>query len=225
MDEDKNKNEIEQLRQYIASAEKGLESAKAALSKLTGEQVYINKPSYQPDSYQVSNQPSDNVVEGVFNGENMIGPGEKIYPIPVNYASKSKLIEGDKLKLTIAEDGSFIFKQIGPAERKKVIGTLEFQDNAYHVSAEGRAYNVLYASVTYFKAKQGDRVTLIIPADNQSTWGAIDNVILEKDIGDQGEADKEIVMKSIGLSEDSYYTEPDTTDATQAPLIDENAGL
>ena len=31
----------------------------------------------------------------------MIGPDGKNYPVPANYASKSKLIEGDILKLTI----------------------------------------------------------------------------------------------------------------------------
>jgi hypothetical protein len=42
-----------------------------------------------------------------------------------NYASKSKLIPGDVLKLTILPDGSFIYKQIGPVKRKKIVGTLE----------------------------------------------------------------------------------------------------
>ncbi|MBU4432193.1 hypothetical protein KKD60_02860, partial [Patescibacteria group bacterium] len=37
------------------------------------------------------------IVEGVFDGENMIGPDGKQYSIPANYASKSKLVEGDIL--------------------------------------------------------------------------------------------------------------------------------
>ena len=41
------------------------------------------------------------VVEGVFNGQNMIGGDGEEYPIPANYSSKSKLVEGDILKLTI----------------------------------------------------------------------------------------------------------------------------
>ena len=52
------------------------------------------------------------IVEGVFNGQIMIGPDGKQYSVPANYASKSKLVEGDILKLTIDKDGSFIFKQI-----------------------------------------------------------------------------------------------------------------
>ena len=47
-------------------------------------------------------------MEGVFDGQNMMGPDGKKYPVPANYASKSKLVEGDVLKLTISDDGSFI---------------------------------------------------------------------------------------------------------------------
>src|SRR3989338_7742790 len=64
------------------------------------------------------------VIEGVFNGEKMVGPDGLEYNMPANYASKSKLVEGDILKLTISQDGSFIYKQIGPIERKQLVTTL-----------------------------------------------------------------------------------------------------
>ena len=57
------------------------------------------------------------VIEGVFDGQNMVGSDGKTYPVPANYASKSKLVQGDILKLTIAEDGAFLYKQIGPIPR------------------------------------------------------------------------------------------------------------
>ena len=117
------------------------------------------------------------VIEGVFDGQNMVGPNEKTYPVPANYASKSKLVEGDILKLTISEDGSFIYKQIGPIERKKLIGTVTLQDGTYMVEACGKLYHVLFASVTYFKAQPGDEVTVVIPADRPASWAAIEAVI------------------------------------------------
>ena len=43
------------------------------------------------------------VIEGVFDGENMIGPDGKQYSVPANYASKSKLVEGDILKMKISD--------------------------------------------------------------------------------------------------------------------------
>jgi len=65
------------------------------------------------------------VIEGVFDGQNMVGSDAKTYPVPANYASKSKLVQGDILKLTIAEDGAFLYKQIGPIPRKQIVGVFD----------------------------------------------------------------------------------------------------
>ena len=117
------------------------------------------------------------VIEGVFDGQNMIGPDKKQYPVPANYASKSKLIEGDVLKLTIAEDGSFIYKQIGPQERKKMLGILMVDEKGdFRVMAEGKPYKVLLASLTYFKAETGDEVSVLYQ-EGQAEWAAVENVI------------------------------------------------
>ncbi|MFZ1242906.1 MAG: hypothetical protein WAQ22_02055, partial [Candidatus Saccharimonas sp.] len=118
---------------------------------------------------------SGKIIEGVFDGQVMIGPDGKNYPVPANYASKSKLVEGDILKLTIANDGGFIYKQIGPVERRQIIGTLTQHDGAYFVEAQGREYRILLASVTYFRINLGDQVTIIIPEDNpEATWAAVE---------------------------------------------------
>lgn len=117
------------------------------------------------------------VVEGVFNGQNMIGADGKEYPVPANYASKSKLVEGDTLKLTIGDDGSFMYKQIAPIERRKIIGALKQGDGNFLVSAEGKDYKVLQASITYYKGEPGDQVTILLPKDHESAWAAVENVI------------------------------------------------
>jgi bifunctional DNA-binding transcriptional regulator/antitoxin component of YhaV-PrlF toxin-antitoxin module len=98
--------------------------------------------------------------------------------VPANYASKSKLVEGDILKLTIADDGSFIYKQIGPVARRQVIGTLVQHDGAYYVEAGGKEFRVLLASVTFFKAHVGDQVSIIVPEDNRDAeWAAVEAVL------------------------------------------------
>jgi hypothetical protein len=95
--------------------------------------------------------------------------------VPANYASKSKLVEGDIMKLTIADDGSFIYKHIGPTPRKQIIGTLTQHDGAYYVEANGKEYRILLASVTYFHIAIGDQVTIIVPEDNpDATWAAVE---------------------------------------------------
>lgn len=117
------------------------------------------------------------IIEGIFDGENMIGRDEKKYTVPSNYASKSKLVSGDLLKLTIIPDGSFVFKQIGPVERKKLIGDLKESHGRFYVFADGKKYHVLLASITYFKLRPDDKVTIIIPKEEKTDWAAIENII------------------------------------------------
>ncbi len=159
--------QIKRLRSLIQDAETNLAAAKELLVSLVGEDPVVVEATREE---QVGK-----VIEGVFDGQNMIGPDGKTYPVPANYASKSKLVQGDILKLTIAEDGSFIYKQIGPVPRKQIIGTLIQRDGHYYVEANAREYRVLLASVTYFKAKPGDQVSIIIPEDNnEAEWAAIE---------------------------------------------------
>ena len=121
---------------------------------------------------------ADNIIEGVFDGENMIGPDGRQYSVPTNYASKSKLVEGDILKLTIAHNGKFLYKQIHPISRARIIGTLrKGNDGNYYVVKDDRKWKVLQASVTYFKGDIGDEVSLLIPAEGDSKWGAIENIV------------------------------------------------
>jgi len=127
---------------------------------------------------------SANVVEGVFNGQHMIGTDGKEYTVPANYASKSKLVEGDVLKLTITAEGKFIYKQIKPIERKRVIGTLkqDAETHQYRTAVEGKEWHVLTASVTYYKGSEGDEVVLLVPEIGESFWGAVEN-IMKKESG------------------------------------------
>lgn len=118
------------------------------------------------------------VIEGVFDGENMIGPDGKQYSVPANYASKSKLVEGDILKLAITANGTFIYKQIGPIERARVVGTLERGSGGeYFALADGKKWRLLTASVTYFKGESGDEVVILVPKNGESKWAAVENVV------------------------------------------------
>ena len=121
---------------------------------------------------------SEQIIEGVFTGVNMVGPDGNTYPVPPNYASKSKLVEGDIMKLTITAHGSFMYKQIGPIERIRVMGELISSTAAdWHVLANGKKYKILYASVTFYKGSPGDQVIILIPKDSDSSWGAVENII------------------------------------------------
>ncbi len=119
------------------------------------------------------------IVEGVFDGQNMIGSDGKTYIVPPNYASKSKLVEGDIMKLTIQPNGSFLYKQIGPIERQRVMGVLTKDEvtGDWKVIAEGKKYNILTASITYFKGDNGDDCVVLIPKAAPSKWAAVENII------------------------------------------------
>lgn len=168
--EEQNQDKIDSVKQKIENLEKELENAKRLLAELSGEK------EAEEINEKVKN--GGKVIEGIFNGQSMTSSGKE-YPVPANYASKSKLVEGDVLKLTITDDGSFIYKQIGPIDRERIIGRLVQQDNGQYVAItkDNRSFNVLLASVTYFKAKPNDEVTLVIPKNRPSSWAAIENVI------------------------------------------------
>jgi hypothetical protein len=159
--------QIKRLKSLIQDAETNLAAAKELLISLVGEDPSEHNAQIE--------EVAGKVIEGVFDGQTMVGPDGKTYPVPANYASKSKLVEGDILKLTIADDGSFIYKQIGPVARKQVIGQLIQHDGTYFVEVGGKEYRVLLASVTYFKCKTGDQVSIIVPEDNrEAEWAAIE---------------------------------------------------
>ncbi len=119
------------------------------------------------------------VLEGHFNGEKMIGDDSKEYNVPPNYASKSKLVTGDRMKLTITHSGAFIYKQIGPINRKRVIGDLEFNPEHNHWTVHGpeATYKVLAASISFYKGKPGDEVILFVPESTPCEWAAVDQLI------------------------------------------------
>lgn len=158
--------QVKRLKSLIQEAETNLAAAKELLISIVGDDEMVHTSQ---------DEVAGKVIEGVFDGQSMIGPDGKNYPVPANYASKSKLVEGDILKLTIADDGGFIYKQIGPVARRQIIGQLVQHDGAYYVEAGGKEYRVLLASVTYFKARMGDQVSIVIPEDNRdAVWAAVE---------------------------------------------------
>lgn len=164
------------LAQMLEAAEKNIQSAKQFLREIMGARPAVSTVADKARVLSVTSQ--GKIIEGVFDGQNMVGPDGKKYPVPANYASKSKLVEGDVLKLTVADDGSFIYKQIGPVERQKKIGIItQTESGDYRVVAEGQTYRVLLASLTYFKAEPGDEITIVVPKEGETEWAAVENLI------------------------------------------------
>lgn len=175
-------NKLALIKQLLQAARNNLDTAQQLVNDLAGPDTASSHEGQVKPPAGASIQRTDQgsvIIEGVFDGQNMVGPDGKIYSVPANYASKSKLVEGDLLKLTISANGSFIYKQIGPVERDRLVGVLikDEQSEDFKVMSQGRIYKVLLASITYFKAELGDEVVILVPKGSSSTWSAVENVI------------------------------------------------
>jgi len=169
--------EIKQIKTMLDQAENSIRQAKNLL--------FSTDIAAKASAMKTEN--SGSIVEGIFDGEKMASADKKHYDVPANYASKSKLVVGDMMKLIIQDDGSFVYKQIGPVERKKMIGTLsEISAKNYVVICGKTEYRVLPASVTYFKASDGDKLTILVPKDSTSEWAAVENLIGKLERGNDG---------------------------------------
>ncbi|MFA5917424.1 MAG: hypothetical protein WC850_04285 [Candidatus Gracilibacteria bacterium] len=173
---------LQAVRDFVLNAEKSLKNAKKILRDVLEEHgLSLNDDdiNLDLDTKGLTSYSSDDfkIVEGVFTGDEMLGVDEHKYPVPVNYASKSRLVQGDRLKLTIEPSGRMLYKQIKPIERESKVGLLTKEQGKYQVISEGLTYNVLTAAVTHFKAEIGDSVSIIVPTGKQANFAAIESVI------------------------------------------------
>lgn len=199
----KDDKRVKQIQKLLDVAEGNLASARHLLLDITGEKK-TGKTDHKESAKDLSILDEGKVIEGIFDGEQMMAPDGKKYPVPANYASKSKLVEGDTLKLTISDDGSLIYKQIKPVERRNLVGALSYDGSNYSVLADGKNYKVLFASVTYYKGEPGNQVSIIIPASGNSEWAAMESVIHDHNKDEkEDEKPRETPKKKLDLPEEN----------------------
>ncbi len=119
------------------------------------------------------------VIYGVFNGEAFVAEDGEVFAIPPNYASKSRLVQGDTMKLNFGPDGKLLYKQVDPIKRRRIRGVLVQDEDteAFHVAATEGNFKVLGASVSHYKGVPGDEVILVVPQSGFSHWGAVETII------------------------------------------------
>ena len=167
---------LKQVQQSLAHVIQLLEDGDAASATRQMVNFVMNKKQFEQT---FERETGSRVIEGVFDGIGMVGPEGTRYQIPENYASKSRLVEGDMLKLTIHSDGSHVYKQIAPVERRRItgkIGTDPVTSCLVVMSGED-LYKVLTASVSYFKVMPGDEVVILVPGSGRSAWAALESVV------------------------------------------------
>lgn len=163
------------ITQRLEDAERNIQYVRQALEE-DGD-ISLASPASSHDT-EAPLAEGERIIEGVFDGQNMQGNNGEEYPVPPNYASKSKLVEGDVLKLTIGSDGALVYKQINPIDRKRVVGTLVVDElGNFGVKTPEKTYKLLLASITFYKAQEGDEVTILVPEHGDAQWGAVEHVI------------------------------------------------
>ena len=167
---------LKKVRDNISHVITLLEQGDAA--RATRQLVEMVSDAHQSEE-QFSTKMGGRILEGVFDGQGMIGEDGTRYDVPHNYSSKSRLVQGDMLKLTIQPDGRHVYKQIGPVERLRIVGKL-LQDMDLQlpvVQTSDRVYKVLTASITYHKGIPGDEVVILVPKDGDSEWAAVETIV------------------------------------------------
>jgi hypothetical protein len=203
-----------QAQELLETAIASLRTAESLLREATGVSDASRERIVRTATRTVSSSAvSGRVVEGVFDGQNMTDVNGQSYPVPANYASKSKLVEGDGMKLTITEEGKFIYKQIAPIERRVTKGVLIQEDGQYKVLAEGKAFRVLLASVTFYRAEVGDQVSILLPTVGEAKWGAVE-AVLPKHLADA--AAREVVAQDA-LTQSDGELSPVVAEADEEP--------
>lgn len=174
-----NKKTIEAINDFIITAEKSIKNAKKLLKDLLEDnnislETEINLETEGLNTYTSNNS---KVIEWVFTWNEMLGVDWNKYPIPANYASKSKLVQWDKLKLTIEGSWKMLYKQIAPIEREYKTGLVIKEKEKYQVITEWKTYDLLTAAVTHLKANIWDTITVIVPLNKKATFAAIEALI------------------------------------------------
>lgn len=121
-------------------------------------------------------------VEGTFDGEYLVTEDGKKKVVPANYAAKSRLVYGDKLKL-FKDGDKDIYKQIDRPERKKVEGILTKKEGKWYLLSDSGSYKISDVSAQFNDAQLNDEAEAFIPADNlKAPFAALDRIKKSKDI-------------------------------------------
>lgn len=166
---------IKALRDLIHSAQNSIQSAKKILNSLLWE----DEENETPDMTGLSTYTSgtDKVVEWVFTGESMLWSDGNIYPIPQNYASKSLLVQGSKIKAMINPSGKILYKIIWEIPYETRTWLITKNGEKYQITTDSKTYNVLLAAITFHHCNVWDSVTIRVPEWKDATYAVIEAVI------------------------------------------------
>lgn len=169
--------DLKSLRDAIIAAENSLHTAKQILGMMLGNHKNSDNISFSTEWLQQYSDNEFHIVEGVFTGDSMLGADGNTYPVPHNYASKSLLVQGSRLKALISQNGKINYKIIEEIPFESTIWMVTKAWDRYQITTDKKSYNVLTAAITFHKVSIGDTVNVRIPKGKDATYAVIENMI------------------------------------------------
>jgi len=155
---------LDQVRDLIQSLYHNLDKLSHTLDKIQQEQkkeLYKKMPG----------------VEGVFDGFCLIADDGSKHEVPANYAAKSRLVYGDKLKI-VEEEGKKVFKQIQKPERQEVKGILSKKEGKWYLLADQGTYKISDVAAEFNRVELNDEAVGLIPEKQTNVpFAALDKVM------------------------------------------------
>jgi len=154
-------NRLQLLSQALSAASSSINLAKQLIDEIQREGGAFETPG----------------LIGKYDGMFMVTEAGKKYPVPDNYAAKTQLVYGDKLKMVEGPEGRR-FKHIEKIPRVEVEAALTVKDGRFvAVSPEG-SYKLIQSAVRYLRGEEGDKVRILLPRDEKhAPFAAIVGVV------------------------------------------------
>lgn len=133
--------------------------------------------------------------EGVFDGKSLItDSGEKL-EVPANYAAKSRIVFGDRLK-AYEEEGKQLFKQVEKVNRKKVDAVVSKKEGKFYALSKYGDHELSPIAVEFNSIKNGERIQIILPEENlKAPFATLDKSLDQAGQGSDTQNKKEPVSK------------------------------
>ncbi len=169
---DPNQKKIQLIQDLLESAEKSVQHAKNLLEELT------NASSSGASTFDSNVK----IIEGVFKGDHLLGDDSERYEVAANYASKSKIIEGSRLRGTIMPDGRIKYTITEKAQYELKLGRVVTNDqHETLIQIDDYQAKVLWESITFFRLEEGDEAYIRVPKGQKAEFAVIDSSLTEEE--------------------------------------------
>lgn len=162
---------LDQIKSLLLSTQHSLDKITRVVDKIQQDQkkeMYKKMPG----------------IEGVFDGVNLICDNGEKHEVPANYAAKSRLVFGDRLKI-VEEDGKKVFKQITKVERKEIKGILSKKEGKWYLLSDSGTYKISDIAAEFNRAELNEEAVGLIPLDQPNVPFAALDLIIRKEVPKQ----------------------------------------